>query len=199
MSKRYDCVKRAKHLFTADEDQQIIRLVQTHGLKAWKLIASQIQDRTARQCRERWRNYLSPDVHNAPWTESEDSSLLELESKLGTQWAKIAGHFEHRTDTNVKNRWILLQRKMKRPKKSLRKQKKMIKPLQGYPPNCDLIKPSSENTRTDVTPNNIINFRQCEDDKDEEQTGNPMIDFWDRKTWGALEDPYFASTILYNL
>lgn len=114
-----------KRKFTADEDKIIVDLVAANGEKSWKLISSKLANRTSRQCRERWRNYLSPFSQNLPWTEEEDKTLLNLHSDLGSQWANIAKHFTKRTDVNVKNRWVLLQRKRHRATTKQIKPKRM--------------------------------------------------------------------------
>lgn len=105
-----------KRMFTVEEDNKIRQLVSSRGEKAWKVIAAELSNRSPRQCRERWKNYLSPDVLNLPWTIEEDQKLKELISQYGAQWAKIARFFHHRTDVNVKNRWSYLKRKEKKLK-----------------------------------------------------------------------------------
>ena len=106
--------KRSKKLFTSEEDEMMRRLVQIHGEKAWKVIAAALPGRSTRQCRERWRNYLSPSVRSMPWTVNDDQKLESLITQFGTQWARIATFFEYRTDVNVKNRWVLLKRNERR-------------------------------------------------------------------------------------
>lgn len=103
-------VRQMKRKFTVLEDNLIRELVRYHGEKAWKMIAAALTGRSARQCRERWRYYLAPNIQNPEWTVDEDRKLELLAGKHGHQWAKIAGLFERRTDVNVKNRWVLLQR-----------------------------------------------------------------------------------------
>ncbi|KAK8846226.1 hypothetical protein M9Y10_020232 [Tritrichomonas musculus] len=103
-----------KRMFTVEEDNKIRQLVSSRGEKAWKLVASELSNRSPRQCRERWKNYLSPDVLNLPWTNEEDQKLTELINQFGAQWAKIARFFNARTDVNVKNRWSYLKRKEKK-------------------------------------------------------------------------------------
>jgi hypothetical protein len=73
-----------------------------------------IQGRTTRQCKERWLNYLSPDVGNGPWTSQEDELLLTKVQELGFAWKSIAACFPTRTDINVKSRWRLIQRHVRR-------------------------------------------------------------------------------------
>ena len=103
--------KRAKRLFSKEEDDLIRFLVMKHGEKSWRFVSSQLHGRTPRQCRERWKNYLCPTVRNAPWCAEEDNRLLQLVQDMGPQWARIAAMLGSRTDVNVKNRWVLLKRK----------------------------------------------------------------------------------------
>ena len=43
--------------------------------------------RQGKQCRERWINFLSPDIKREPWTPKEDLMLLEKQKAIGNQWA----------------------------------------------------------------------------------------------------------------
>lgn len=102
--------KRSKRMFTAEEDQKLRELVETHGDHSWKIVASKVPGRTSRQCRERWRNYLSPLVKPLEWTPDEDKKLEELTELYSRNWSRIAKMFPFRTNTSVKNRWVKLQR-----------------------------------------------------------------------------------------
>jgi hypothetical protein len=64
--------------------------------------------RNARQCRERYKNYLSPQFHNDPWTPAEERLLTEKVKELGQKWSKIATFFKGRSDVNVKNQWAAI-------------------------------------------------------------------------------------------
>ena len=103
---------KPKQKFTEDEDKLIVELVKLNGERGWKKIAEHIPFRTARQCRERWKNYLSPQVSQLPWTLEEDLLLKKLLTQLGQQWSKISSYFPKRTDVMLKNRWALLKRRM---------------------------------------------------------------------------------------
>ena len=106
--------KPARHKFTTQEDQYLLHLVQTYGQKNWQIIANHFPNRTARQCRERYKNYLSPFINKEPFTQEEDELLIEKEKEYGKQWSKISKYFQNRTDVLIKNRWATLTNQMKR-------------------------------------------------------------------------------------
>ena len=68
----------------------MIALVKLHGAKKWSFIASHLPGRISKQCRERWHNQLNPDVNKAPWSEAEDTIIIETHQKVGNSWAEIA-------------------------------------------------------------------------------------------------------------
>ena len=97
--------KLKRRAFTPEEDIKITQLVSIHGTKQWDLIASLIPGRNAKQCRERWRAFLSPGMVNGPWTKAEDNLLVALYQQFGPKWSKFTKHFPGRSDYNIKNRW----------------------------------------------------------------------------------------------
>ena len=96
---------RARRNWTPIEDVYLVTLVGMLGLDSWKAISARIPNRTARQCRERWKSYLSPDIKNGPWTHEEDLLLVQKYNELGPKWVEISKSFDGRSDNNVKNRW----------------------------------------------------------------------------------------------
>jgi hypothetical protein len=98
----------AKRKFTPEEDDRLTAIVNQLGDSNWKRIACYMGDRDCRQCRERWKNYLAPNVCKDPWTAEEDRLLQAKYRELGSQWAMIARFFPSRTDVNLKNRWVVL-------------------------------------------------------------------------------------------
>jgi hypothetical protein len=95
-------------MFSADEDSRLRSLVSQFGDTDWKRIASQMPGRTTRQCRERYKNYLSPDLSPRPWTQLEDDILAQKVIELGHKWAQMTGFFTGRSDVSLKNRWAAL-------------------------------------------------------------------------------------------
>lgn len=96
----------------------------------WNEIAQQMKTgRNARQCRERWLNYLSPSVVNGPWTDEEEELLCNKYNEIGPHWKKIAFYFPTRTDINIKSHYHLLERRKrkeeKKKEKAIQKQKEI--------------------------------------------------------------------------
>jgi hypothetical protein len=97
-----------KHKFTPSEDERLVDLVGRLGESDWQNIARLLGGRSRRQCRERWKNYLAPNIKKDPWSPEEDCLLEEKVRELGSQWSLIARFFPLRTDVSIKNHWAVL-------------------------------------------------------------------------------------------
>lgn len=104
--------------FTEEEDQKLIQIVKTFGTHDWKKVANHLKTRNARQCRERWNNYINPDLNESEWTVEEDNLLIKLQKEYGTAWNKIAKFFDKRSDNALRNRWMRLKRMIKNGSKT---------------------------------------------------------------------------------
>ena len=56
----------------------------------WGQVSSRLGLRTSKQCRERWRNHLDPQLRKGAWAVEEQKIFVELHGKLGNAWADIA-------------------------------------------------------------------------------------------------------------
>lgn len=110
--RRSTCRPHPKIKFTKEEDERLRQIVTHFGDQDWAVIADQMPGRNQRQCRERWLNYLSPHVNKEPFTIEEDQLLIEKHKEFGSRWVRIAKYFSGRSDTSIKNRWMILQRKI---------------------------------------------------------------------------------------
>ena len=103
-----------RNLFSKTEDEKLKRLVVQYGDK-WNKVAEEMEGRNARQCRDRFNTYLSPNSKIGNWSKEEDQLLLKLYNEFGNQWVKISKHFNNRTDTAIKNRFNNLKSERKKP------------------------------------------------------------------------------------
>ena len=108
----------AKQLFpfTPEEDAIIIDHVAQYGPKKWGILESRIPNHSRKSCRERWHNYLNPEINHNPWTDEEDQIILDKFNEFGRQWSKIAQFLPGKTNQSVHNRWNLLNRQRTGPK-----------------------------------------------------------------------------------
>lgn len=97
--------KKIRKLFSVEEDHLLTTIMYGQPFTTWIAVAAQIPGRTARQCRDRWANYLSPNNKNGPWSQNEDEILAEKHKEYGPQWTIISKFFDGRSENNVKNRW----------------------------------------------------------------------------------------------
>jgi hypothetical protein len=94
-----------RRVFTADEDRVLSGLVESRAHGNWSEVAQHMPGRTARQCRDRWTNYLAPAISFEPWRLEEDDLIIQKVNEVGTKWAKIAHFAKGRTSNAIKNRW----------------------------------------------------------------------------------------------
>jgi hypothetical protein len=69
-------------------------------------------NRNVRQCRERYKNYLAPNLRQGDWTAEEDALLTQLFMEHGAKWNTISRSFVNRSDISLRNRWQQLERRM---------------------------------------------------------------------------------------
>lgn len=96
--------------FTEGEDALLLELVSMLGMNNWHRIEEHMPTRNARQCRERYMNYICPTLRKGGWTREEDYKLMNIWRRYGAKWSIISKMFVNRSDIDLRNRVSLLKR-----------------------------------------------------------------------------------------
>ncbi|KAK7404607.1 hypothetical protein VNO78_05562 [Psophocarpus tetragonolobus] len=104
--------------WTEQEDYKLVYFVNMFGDRRWDFIAKVSGlNRTGKSCRLRWVNYLHPDLKRGKLTPQEEHLVMDLHSKWGNRWSRIARKLPGRTDNEIKNYWRTHMRKKKAQEK----------------------------------------------------------------------------------
>lgn len=100
------------------EDDELFRIITLKGTKQWQEIAESLNEmlgvqRNGKQCRERWYNFLNPEINRDPFTPDEDLQILRLRKDIGNRWSEIVKLLPGRTENSVKNRFNCMFKKVK--------------------------------------------------------------------------------------
>ena len=78
------------------EDEILKAAVMKYGLNQWSRISSLLVRKSAKQCKERWYEWLDPNIKKTDWSKDEEEKLLLLSKMFPCQW-KTIGPFVGRT------------------------------------------------------------------------------------------------------
>ena len=110
-------LKTTKDRFSVSDDTKLMKLVGKGEKVYWTRIAKRMKNKTPRQCRERWNNYLNPNLKQGEWTQEEDDLLMLKFAEIGPHWNVLAKCFDGRSGNNVRNRYLTLERRNKKKAK----------------------------------------------------------------------------------
>ncbi|KAH3902393.1 uncharacterized protein SCODWIG_03058 [Saccharomycodes ludwigii] len=96
--------------WTQTEDQILKAGVSKYGLHKWNKIASLLTKKTGLQCKNRWEQYLNPQLNFQNFTPEEDSRLLDLIRSLPNQWQTIGDIMKRPVQSCIDRYQLLLDK-----------------------------------------------------------------------------------------
>ncbi|XP_073289467.1 uncharacterized protein [Primulina huaijiensis] len=101
--------------WTSAEDKILKEYVSKHGEGNWDSVKERSGlDKSGKSCRNRWANYLRPNLRKGAFSAKEEELIIALHGKLGNKWTRIAAQLPGRTDNEVKNYWNIRMKKCQR-------------------------------------------------------------------------------------
>ena len=77
--------------WTSSEDSILIKYVRKYGEGNWNAVQKYSRlARCGKSCRLRWANHLRPNLKKGSFSAEEERIIIELHSKLGNKWARMA-------------------------------------------------------------------------------------------------------------
>ena len=77
--------------WTAGEDAILVDYVKKYGEGNWNAVQRNTGlSRCGKSCRLRWANHLRPNLKKGSFSPDEERLILELHSKMGNKWARMA-------------------------------------------------------------------------------------------------------------
>jgi len=96
-----------KGKWTKEEDEQVLSLINQLG-KSWTFISKIMKNRTSKQIRLRYNNYLNPELKNHDFSKDEDMKIITLHKVFSNQWSKFKNFLPGRSDKVIKRRFFKL-------------------------------------------------------------------------------------------
>ena len=86
--------KKNNSRWSKEEEDQLRQIIDKCGHQSpgvWtRASAAMGFTRNETQCQWRWLNFLHPSIRRDPWTEEEDTCLLQLQGEFGNSWTEFS-------------------------------------------------------------------------------------------------------------
>lgn len=133
-----------RRMWIKEEDDLLRTVVMDNSKLTWKEIAcifnsesimrqttkNKKSEKSGKQCRERFRNYLDNNVIDKAWSKDEKILFMLLHSVYGNHWSEIARFYPNKNDLSMKNFFYSYMRKVL--KKIRNKANSLYKPRRSW-------------------------------------------------------------------
>ena len=99
---------------------------------SWSAISKLFKDvsevsRSAKQCRDRWSNYILKKINLEPWKPEEIQKVFSFHKLYGNHWNLISAELKSRTETQVKNLFYsTIRRNVRKFNKSKKESERIV-------------------------------------------------------------------------
>ncbi|MCL7026486.1 hypothetical protein MKW94_021735 [Papaver nudicaule] len=94
--------------WTDTEDIILSDYIKKNGEGGWSNLPTKAGlKRCGEGCRQRWLNFLRPDIKRGNISSDEEELIIKLHKLLGNSWSSIATRLPGRTGYEIKNYWNL--------------------------------------------------------------------------------------------
>ena len=89
VQKRQRAKKVLNPRWTAEMDEKLAAAVKEYGDAQWSKVAEQLEGRSGKQCRERWKNHVCSEVKQGDWSPEEDARLVAVVGEVCTRLGRL--------------------------------------------------------------------------------------------------------------
>ena len=104
--------------WSSQEDNILKKLASNSEKYNWSKFSFILKTKSAKQCRERWKNYLDPNIDLSPLNTNEQKLIIKLQKEIGNKWSKMRKFLKNRTENQIKNFFYKFERNQNKKMKN---------------------------------------------------------------------------------